>query len=148
MTPVTILSMRTEQVFEIFVLIPVFSNVTLAHLVNSMISMPGSPRVIPVSTFITVTFALTPGACGLSSTFPIFMIVSHFRQYLHIPPPRAPLGAFSTLHGAVDHWNMIQSGRDCFDNESGLYCADNTCDACSIIIPMNYEKNLQCNSLG
>ena len=45
------------------VLTPVFSNVTVAHVLDSSFSMSGSPGIIPVSTFSTLNFALTPGAC-------------------------------------------------------------------------------------
>jgi len=88
------------------VLTPVFSNVTVAHVFDSSFSMSSSPGIIPVSTFSTLNFALTPGACvtdyrtrspSFSAALPGATVVPP-----HIPPTRAQLSTFSTLHGAVD----------------------------------------------
>jgi hypothetical protein len=65
-----------------------------------------SSGVVPVSTFSTLTFALTLGkhVTDHRSRSPSFSVVLPVMPTvpLHLPPARDQLSTFSTLYGALD----------------------------------------------
>jgi len=95
---------------------------TLAHVLDSTISVSGSPGEIPVSTFSTPNFEFyTDSRCMCRGLY--YQVRSESRPSSsaalpgviaappHIPPTCARLSAFSTLHGPV---NMIQCWLELF----------------------------------